>query len=105
MHIDRLLNMLDDWKKWMVVDDHKLGFPTKSSGLYSGGAYTSLSDMCEIQDLNNVRTLHAVIISLPKEEQDAIFHKYLHTKKPYAYEFKLELAMKAILLLISQRIA
>ena len=106
IHIDRLMQILDDWALWMKSDNHKLGFPSKSIGLSSGGESTvdSFDEMIDVQDLSNVHVVDSVIHSLPKEQQDAIYHRYLHSKKPIAFEYKLELAMDNLLTIISKRI-
>ena len=38
--MDRLLQILDDWKLYMRSDNHKLGYPSKSLGMSSGGEST-----------------------------------------------------------------
>lgn len=104
--INRLLELLDLWQLWMKLDNHKLGYPSKSLGMSSGGESTSdaFEDMCTAQDLSNVRTLDAIIHSLPKEQQDALYSRYLNTKKPLAYPYKLELAMDNLLTIAAKRI-
>ena len=104
--INRLLEILDLWSVWMKSDNHKLGYPSKSIGMYSGGESTvdSFSEMVEAQDMANIRTIDAIIHSLPKEQQDAIYARYLDAKKPLAYPYKLELALDNILTIGSRRI-
>jgi len=41
MHIDRLKQILDDWALWMHAPSTKLGYPSKSLGMISGGESTS----------------------------------------------------------------
>ncbi len=41
MHIDRLKQILDDWARWMHAPSTKLGYPSKSLGMISGGESTS----------------------------------------------------------------
>lgn len=104
--INRLLEILDLWSVWMKSDNHKLGYPSKSIGMYSGGESTvdSFTEMVEAQDMANIRTIDAIIHSLPKEQQDAIYARYLDAKKPLAYPYKLELALDNILTIGSRRI-
>jgi hypothetical protein len=106
IRIDRLMQILDDWALWMKSDNHRLGYPSKSIGLSSGGESTvdSFDEMINIQDLSNVHVVDSVIHSLPGEQQDAIYHRYLHSKKPLAYEYKLDLAMDNLLTIVSKRI-
>lgn len=106
IHIDRLMQILDDWALWMKSDNHRLGYPSKSIGLSSGGESTvdSFDEMIDIQDLSNVHVVDSVIHSLPSEQQDAIYHKYLHSKKPIAFEYKLKLGMDNLLTIVSKRI-
>ena len=103
---DRLLAILDDWSLWMHTSNHKLSYPSKSLGMVSGGESTTdaFEDMCSAQDMTNVRTLDAIIHSLPKEQQDALYCRYLKARKPLAYEYKLEMAMDNLLTIAGKRI-
>jgi len=87
-------------------DSHKLGFPKKAVGFSSGGASTqeAFEDMVSAQDLKNVHTIDSIIHSLPKEQQEAIYTRFLKTRKPFAYEFKLELAFDNLLTIAGRRI-
>jgi hypothetical protein len=38
MTIDRLLDILEDWKKYMHQPQNKLGYPSKSSCIITGGS-------------------------------------------------------------------
>jgi hypothetical protein len=97
---------MDDWALWMKSDNHKLGYPTKSLGLSSGGESTSevFEEMCSAQDMSNVRTLHAIIHSLEKKQQEAIYARYLGAKKPLAYEWNMDMAYDNLLTIASRRI-
>ncbi len=79
---DRLLAILDDWSLWMHTSTHKLSYPSKSLGMVSGGESTTdaFEDMCSAQDMTNVRPLDAIIHSLPKEQQDALYCRYLKAR-------------------------
>ena len=104
--MEHLLSILEDWARWMKSDNHKLGYPSKSIGMSSGGESTSevFEDMCSAQDMANIRTIDAIIHSLPKEQQDAIYARYLDAKKPLAYLYKLELAFDNLITIASRRI-
>jgi len=106
MDMNRLLDLLDKWKLYMKSDNHKLGYPNKSIGLSSGGesSYDVFDEMYESSELQNVKTLDAVIHSLNQEEQKAIYSRYLNTKKPMYYEIKLQIAIDNLLQIVSRRI-
>jgi len=90
----------------MRSDNHKLGYPSKSIGMSSGGesSYDAFDEMYDEVEDDNVRTVDAVIHSLPKEQQEAIYARYLKTKKPLYYEMKLELAIDNLLTIVARRI-
>lgn len=102
--MNRLLELLDKWKLYMRSDNHKLGYPSKSIGMSSGGASGSFDDMYDEVEDDNVRTVDAVIHSLPKDQQQAIYARYLKTKKPLYYELKLEMAIDNLLTIVGRRI-
>jgi hypothetical protein len=104
MEMNRLLELLDKWKLYMRSDNHKLGYPSKSIGMSSGGASGSFDDMYDEVEDDNIRTVDAVIHSLPKDQQQAIYARYLKTKKPLYYELKLEIAIDNLLTIVSRRI-
>ena len=104
--MERLLSITEDWARWMKSDNHKLGYPSKSVGLSSGGESTSeaFEDMCSAQDMSNIRTLHAIIHSLEKGQQEAIYAKYLGSKPPLAYYWQLDMAYDNLLVIAGRRI-
>lgn len=107
LSMDRLIFICEDWALYMKShDSHKLGFPKKAVGFSSGGESTleAFEDMVSTQDLKNVHTIDSIIHSLPKEQQDAIYCRFLKTRKPFAYEFKLELALDNLLIIGGRRI-
>jgi len=106
MQINRLLELLDKWKLFMRSDNHKLGYPSKSLGMSSGGesSYDAFDEMYEDVESDNIRTVDAVIHSLPKDQKDAIYARYLNTKKPLYYEIKLQLAIDNLLIIVGRRI-
>jgi len=104
MEINRLLELLDKWKLYMRSDNHKLGYPSKSIGMSSGGVSGSFDDMYNEVENDNIRTVDAVIHSLPKDQQQAIYARYLQTKKPMYYELKLEMAIDNLLTIVGRRI-
>ncbi len=104
--MERLLSILDDWAKWMKHDTNRLSYPSKSLGMISGGESTheSFTDMCENQDKNNIKTIHAIIHSLDKGQQKAIYAKYLGAKPPIAYAWQLDMAYDNLLTIAGRRI-
>ena len=104
--MERLLSILDDWALWMKSDNHKLGYPSKSIGMSSGGESTSeaFEEMCSAQDMSNLRTIDAIIHSLDKTQQDAIYAKYLGAKPPLAFYWQLEMAYDNLLTIAERRI-
>lgn len=72
----------------------------------SGGESTAdaFEDMVSAQDLKNVHVIDAIIHSLPKEQQDAIYCRFLKTRKPFAYEYKLDMAFDNLLTMAGKRI-
>ena len=104
--MDRLLQILDDWKLYMKSDNHKLGYPSKSLGMSSGGESTEdeFESMLSAMDLSNVRIIDAIIHDLPKQQQQAIYARYLGAKKQALYEWHLNHAMDNLLTIGSRRI-
>ncbi len=60
--------------------------------------------MVEEADNRNTKTINAIINSLPKEQREAIYARWLGSKKPIYYELKLELAMDNLLTIADRRI-
>ena len=106
MDMNRLLELLDKWKRYMNSDNHKLGYPSKSIGMVSGGeaSYDAFDEMYEDVENDNVRTVDAVIHSLPEDQKSAIYARYLNTKKPQLYEYKLQIAIDNLLTIVGRRV-
>ena len=106
MRISRLMNILDDWSRWMKVDKHGLGYPSSTSYFSTGGESTSevFEDMVSKTDMNNIKVVDAVIDGLPDTQKSAIYYRFLKGKKPMFYEKNLDLAMDNLLTIVGQRI-
>lgn len=105
MKISRLNDIIQDWVRWHKVDNHKLGYPSKVNYLSTGGYSANVfDDMVDAADTQNVKTLDAIIDSLPKDQRQAIYARYLNEKKPIFYEVKLNDAMDNLLTIASRRI-
>lgn len=104
--MERLLSILDDWKLYMKSSSHRLGYPSKSLGMSSGGESTEdeFEHMVNAMDKQNVRTIDAIIHSLDKGQQQAIYAKYLGAKPPLAYSWQLDMALDNLLTIATRRI-
>jgi hypothetical protein len=104
--MERLLSILDDWKLYMKSTNTMLGYPSKSLGMSSGGESTEdeFEHMLNAMDQTNVKTLDAIIHSLDKGQQQAIYAKYLGAKPPLAYSWQLDMALDNLLTISSRRI-
>jgi len=99
MSSEYLMYLLKLWSKWMHFDDNGLGYPKKSLGMSTGGASTddSFEEMFEAAELKKIQTIDAIISSLKKEERDAVYARFLGSKKPHYYEMKLQMAFHSIM--------
>jgi hypothetical protein len=106
VRINRLMNILDDWSRWMKVDKHGLGYPSSTSYFFTGGESTSevFEDMVSKTDMNNIKIVDAVIDGLDKNQKSAIYYRFLGGKKPMFYEKNLDLAFDNLLTVTSKRI-
>jgi len=97
----RLLEILDDWSRWMHSYGHKLGYPSKSLILQGGGAEfgQGFETMCEESDERNCIAIDAAIDSLIKQEREALNARYLHSMKPQLYEHHLRNAVDNLIVL------
>lgn len=106
MTMQRLLELLDKWRLWMRTDNHRLGYPSKSILISSGGsAEDAFEEMYQTSEDDNVRVLDSVISDLEKQQRDAIYYRFLKSgPKPNFYELKLEIAMDNLLTIAGQKI-
>jgi DNA-directed RNA polymerase specialized sigma24 family protein len=74
--------------------------------MISGGESTSdaFEEMLSEMDMTNVRTIDAIISSLPEDQRDAVYARYLKTSKYDDYETQLSLAFDNMLTIASRRI-
>jgi DNA-directed RNA polymerase specialized sigma24 family protein len=74
--------------------------------MVSGGESTSdaFEDMVSDMDMENVRTIDAIIHSLPQDQKEAVYSRYLKTTKYDDYEYQLGLAFDNMLTIASRRI-
>lgn len=106
MRIARLMNILEDWARWMKKDSHRLGYPNKTTYFSSGGESTSevFEDMVSESDMDNVKIVDSIIDDLPKQQKQAINYRFLGGKKPMYYERDLELAIDNLLTIAGRKI-
>lgn len=104
MNLEYLMYLLDEWARWMKRDSNNLGYPKRSLGMSSGGASGSFDEMYEDSELDKIKTVDSVISSLDSQQRDAIYARYLGSKKPMYYEIKLELAIDNLLTIAGRRL-
>jgi len=105
--MERLLSILDDWKRSMKALDHRLNYPSKSLGMSSGGESTEdeFEHMVNAMDKSNIKIVHTIIFeNLPDGQKQAILAKYLKEKPPIAYEWQLDMAYDNLLTMASRHI-
>lgn len=105
MTMERLLEILEDWKLWMQQPSHKLGYPSKSSCIMTGGesANDAFEIMLEESDLKTVMAIDSIIDSLPKLQVMALNARYLGSIKPRNYEDNLGMALDNLLTIATRR--
>lgn len=107
MDIDRLLQILDDWahhcKSYHPA--RKLGYPTHSTALVSGGESTSgaFEQMCDDVDMRNVKAIDSMIDSLNENQAQSIRARFLQDRKPMFYETHLSFALNQLCKLCDKR--
>lgn len=104
MERELLLDYMDMWARSMRHDDNGLGYPKKSIMMSSGGSYNSFEDMIEEADSNIIKTIDAVVSSLDQEQRDAVWARWLNTKKPMYYELKLSHAIDNLMTIVGRRL-
>lgn len=104
MERELLMDYMDMWARSMKHEDSGLGYPKRSTMMSTGGNYTSFEDMIEEADNQIIKTIDAVVSSLEQDQRDAIWARWLKTKKPMYYEFKLEIAIDNLLTIVGRRL-
>lgn len=106
MTLERLHNILLDWRDMMQRPSTKLGYPSKSLGIASGnGSYSNFDfeGLIESNDLDTAHRIDALIDSLPVEQREAINSKYLGSIKKSNYEINIGLAMDNLCTMADKR--
>jgi hypothetical protein len=75
----RVKEALDIWAEWMQQDDTKLGYPSKSAVILSGGgAWGSFGDDLEAEvDSTMARAVDAIMEGMPLSQRNAVFHFHI----------------------------
>lgn len=103
MHIDLFMEYMSMWARWMKSEDHRLGYPQKSVGV-SGASSTTFDDMIDEADSEVIRVINSSMDSVRPEEVNAIWARYLGTKKPMYYELKLESGLNHLREMVERRL-
>lgn len=100
----QLIEYMDMWARSMKVNDHQLGYPKKSILFATGGASTTFDDMLDDVDSRIIKTIDAVVSSLSRDQREAVWARWLNTKEPMYYEYKLELAIDNLMVIVDRRL-
>jgi hypothetical protein len=105
MTMNHLLDLLKAWSAYMKQSTSKsLGYPNKSSGMYGGGTSTSFDEMYESMTADHVKTIDAIIHSLPERQQNAVYHRYLGSKAEVLQDYHMNMAYDNLLNIATRRI-
>ena len=107
MTLDRLEWLLDNWSKWMKSSDtNRLGYPSKSLCMSSGGASgeDEFDIMCESADVRCAQSIDSIIDSLSMPQRTAINHVWLNVTHHYpTHELDLLEAQESMIRLCVKR--
>ena len=106
MTIERLMWHLSNWRDWMQHDKHRLGYPSKSLMIASGGGSSDdeFESMCNEADSHCASVINSVIDSISKPQQTAINHQWLGVVHCYpTQELDLDEAYTAIIKIAVRR--
>lgn len=82
---DRLMWLLANWADWMRVPSHKLGYPSQSMCMSSGGASGAdeFDNMCDDADVACAISLDGIIDSISHPQRTAVNHVWLKVAHHY----------------------
>ena len=85
MTVDRLEWLLGNWADYMKQPSHKLGYPSKSLCMSSGGASgeDEFDIMCDEVDTKCAQAIDSIIDSLSMPQRTAINHVWLNVTHHY----------------------
>ena len=105
MTMERLQDLLKEWAKSLKHEgSSKLGFPSRSLGMSTGGNSTSFDEMYDSMQNDHIRTIQAIIDSLPERQQNAVYHKYTGSKAEVLQDYHMTMAYDNLLVIASRRI-
>lgn len=105
MTMERLQDLLKEWARSLKHEgSSKLGFPSRSLGMSTGGNSTSFDEMYDSMQNDHIRTIQAIIDSLPERQQNAVYHKYTGSKAEVLQDYHMTMAYDNLLVIASRRI-
>jgi hypothetical protein len=77
--LQKVKDALEVWAEWMQQDDTKLGYPSKSAVILSGGgAWGSFGEDLEAElDNTMANAVDAIVEGLPLSQKNAVFHFHI----------------------------
>lgn len=98
--------LLENWAEWMQCPSHKLGYPSQSLCISSGGAsgVDEFEIMCDGADISCAISLDSIIDSLSMPQRIAINHQWLKVAHHYpTHDMDIFEAYEAIMRLCNKR--
>jgi len=85
MQTDRIEWHLHNWAEYMRRPTHKLGYPSKSLCLSSGGSSGAdeFEIMCDNADASSAQAIDSIIDSISQPQRIAVNHEWLKTNHHY----------------------
>ena len=105
MTMERLQDLLKAWARSLKHNGNsKLGFPSRSLGMSTGGNSTSFDEMYESMQNDHIKTIQAIIDSLPERQQNAVYHKYTGSRAEVLQDYHMNIAYDNLLTISTRRI-
>ena len=106
MTMAKLQDLLKAWARNSKQEiSSKLGYPSRSLGMSTGGNSTSFDEMYDSMVADHIRTLQAIIDSLPERQQNAVYHKYTGSKAEVLQDYHMNQAYDNLLTICTRRMA
>ena len=105
MTMERLQDLLKAWSRSLKHSGNsRLGFPSRSLGMSTGGNSTSFDEMYESMEADHIKTIQAIIDSLPERQQNAVYHKYTGSRAEVLQDYHMNMAYDNLLNIATRRI-
>lgn len=80
-----LMRHMANWADYMKVPTHKLGYPSKSLCMATGGGSSDdeFDHMCSEVDIRCAQIMDGIIDSISQPQRVAVNHVWLHVKHCY----------------------